>query len=58
MKWLVILLIGLIGTAAVAARSAGDDVSVVLAAGYAATVVAGVIAGRMLWVRMGRGRQS
>ncbi|WP_171907269.1 hypothetical protein [Burkholderia plantarii] len=56
MKWLVMLLIGLVGTAAVAARSAGDDVGLVLAVGYAATVVAGVIAGRVLWGRVGRGR--
>ncbi|MBI0329736.1 hypothetical protein [Burkholderia plantarii] len=54
MKWLVILLIGLIGTAAMAARGSGDDVSIVLAAGYVATIVAGIIVGRWLWSRARR----
>ncbi|MEK6347066.1 MAG: hypothetical protein V4764_06275 [Burkholderia sp.] len=57
MKWLAGLLIVLIGTAVVAARSPDDDTQIVLAAGYGATIVIGLMAGRLLWARAARNRR-
>lgn len=57
MKWLAGLLIVLIGTAVVAARSPDADMQIVLAAGYGATIVIGLMAGRLLWARAARNRR-
>jgi len=57
MKWLAGLLIVLIGAAVVAARSSESDPEIVLAAGYGATIVIGLIVGRLLWARAARNRR-
>ncbi|NIE87308.1 MULTISPECIES: hypothetical protein [unclassified Burkholderia] len=57
MRWLTGLLIVLLGTALVAARRPDIDTSVVLAAGYGATVVIGVMAGRLIRARAARNRR-
>ncbi len=54
MKWLAGLLIMLIGTAAIAARNPDSDLQVALMAGYGATIVAGLMAARLLWLRAAR----
>ncbi|WP_186146454.1 hypothetical protein [Burkholderia gladioli] len=57
MRWLTGLLIVLLGTALVAAQRPDIDTSVVLAAGYGATVVIGVMAGRLIRARAARNRR-
>ncbi|WP_186099517.1 hypothetical protein [Burkholderia gladioli] len=57
MRWLTGLLIVLLGTALVAARRPDIDTSVVLAAGYGATVVIGVMAVRLIRARAARNRR-